>query len=141
MSKYVEREIVSSVFEDDGFLERVHEHVKVKMKRCPCCGKPARVQHIEYDNDDWLIIECPSCGLHSAKCETHEEAAELWNARIAARKKVGAMKTCPFCGGKAELVYCEDAPDFALVECRECGASSAAHVDPKAAIKLWNSEA
>lgn len=138
MSKYVKREITASTFEDDGFLERVEEHVTISLRKCPCCGKPARIQHIEYEDDDWLIAECPNCGLHSAKCQTYEDCAELWNVRTPRPAVRKTVRPCPFCGGKAGAGFCEDAPDFAFVECDNCGASSATFANPQSAIKAWN---
>ena len=139
MSKYVDRQITSSTLEDDGFIERIHEHVTVKLKRCPCCGTPARTLTMNDDSDgDYLIAECPNCGLHTRRCDEYEETAEAWNLRrpytTITRK---AVLDCPFCGGKAEAYECEDAPDIYYVQCKKCGATSAGFADPKPAVKTW----
>ena len=139
MSKYVERRIVSSEFEDDGFLERVHEEVKMSLKRCPCCGRPAKTEHIELEEEDYLIVRCTNCGVQTRPCSTHEECAEAWNARKVALTRSGAkVHSCPFCGGKAEVDYCDDATDIFVVKCAKCGARTGGTTNVQAAVKVWN---
>lgn len=47
------------------------------------------------------------------------------------------LKPCPFCGGKAELMY---APDV-WVECTSCGAQSRMCAMPETALERWNRRA
>lgn len=44
------------------------------------------------------------------------------------------LKPCPFCGGKAKLMY---APDV-WVECTSCGAQSRMCAMPETALERWN---
>ena len=137
MSKYVERRILSSEVDGDGFLERVHEEVIVKLKRCPCCGNPAKLDHIELEDDEYIIVRCPNCGLRTRGCETHEDATDAWNARKVGLFR-GRIKYCPFCGGKAEIEYCGDAPDIYVVQCVKCGAMTSGSTDTAKLLKRWN---
>ena len=46
------------------------------------------------------------------------------------------LKTCPFCGGKAELRAYTLTTQF--VQCSVCRSCSEAHLNDKDAIKAWN---
>ena len=86
MSKYVKRSY--ETISDDGFLERVKEHVKISLKTCPFCGGKSKVLHhdnpgfFELDSDDAVNVVCTKCGAMSAVCGSLEETVEKWNARV-----------------------------------------------------------
>lgn len=50
------------------------------------------------------------------------------------------LKSCPFCGGEAEITKWHEGY---FVECREqrCGGTNGAHVTKKSAIEAWNTRA
>ena len=124
----------------DGLIfERVHEHVEVKVKPCPYCGGPAKTIHVPHEEyGDAIEIECVDCHVHTRECETHEEAAEVWNKR---RKSAGKM-LCAFCGGKAEYVGADVSDDehegMMRIECEECGASTEYYASEKEAAGVWS---
>ncbi len=132
---------MSRTVSDDGFLTREHEHVTVKLKHCPCCGKTARTLTLNGEDGDYLIVGCPNCGIHTRKCEdgNYEEAAKLWNMRRVSPNIAGrALLSCPFCGGKAEADFCDDDLDIVIVQCEKCGAASAGYSKGENAVKAWN---
>ena len=149
MSSYVTRseEILSSEEFDGIQIELIHEHVEIRLKRCPMCGTPGRAATITDRDGDFLVIQCPQCGVHTALCGDYEPAAELWNSRKKGRSS-GRIKPCPFCGGKAQLEFVsprEDVDDDeaddtsgVAVECTECEASTPALNDNISAIETWN---
>ena len=143
MSKYVKREIVSSEMEDDGFLERVHEHVTYSLKRCPYCGSVAKIVPVDVDEEgDFMQAECPNCGVHTRVSESYEELTELWNERTPEEESSGRIKRCPFCGGQAVGKYDEDIPadepDAIFIVCTDCGASTRNYLTGKEALNKWN---
>ena len=148
-------------------LERVHEHVEVKLRKCPHCGGYGHMKHVDNvdiiadmvdseEYDDALEVECESCGMHSGVYETYEKAVSSWNKRK--KSVVSAIKNkvlnCAFCGGAANV---ESAPeddeecgyirsDLGLpegtelfcVKCEECGASTGYYRTAREGIKVWN---
>lgn len=58
-----------------------------EIKRCPFCNGKARTDSIcwgdeeEYLVDDYSVVVCPECGATGPKCQTEEEAIEMWNRR------------------------------------------------------------
>ena len=138
MSKYVD--IQDTITEDDGFLQRIERKITVKLKRCPFCGTVARVETVNVDDEDrvgdYIRVYCPECGAHTELYETHEEAANNWNSRKPYVKR-GNVASCPFCGGKADTIFADDA-DVALVKCQKCGAMSAGFARGDSAVKAWN---
>ena len=45
------------------------------------------------------------------------------------------LKCCPFCGGEAELFYCDN---WYQLCCKKCGASAGLYGKIKNAIRTWN---
>ncbi len=87
---YVER--TQEIISDDGFLQRIHETVRVGLRKCPKCGSSAKHVNVnieeipedERDNfrdfgDDFYMIKCKKCKYHSKLFTTLEGAAESWN--------------------------------------------------------------
>lgn len=46
------------------------------------------------------------------------------------------LRSCPFCGGDAYLVWCKGR--LYMVECELCHATSARFISPQEAIEAWN---
>ena len=51
------------------------------IKKCPKCGwQPSEITH--YTSSDKRFhdeIECYDCGLHTGRCDTHDDAVAKWN--------------------------------------------------------------
>ena len=148
MSEYVTRreKVISSEPLIGGImLERVHEHVEVKLKVCPHCGGKAEIKHDEQTGDYEVYIECAKCGIASKLCEMHEEAAELWNRRVPPTLWGNTkLKNCAFCGGAAKVNEVDNelsddpSDEIHIVECEECGAHTRARKQVRTAIKDWD---
>ncbi len=129
-------------------FERVHEHVTVRVKRCPFCGGPGHTEHVNTsDGYDLIEIKCEACGIHTKLCEDHEEATALWNKRrppVLIGAKKGAIN-CPFCSGKASVLGAdaldEEHEDMYRVECERCEAATEYYTDWKESVKRWNRRA
>lgn len=58
-----------------------------KIRRCPFCKGEARTDSIYWGNeeeawaDDYSVVMCTKCGAMGPKCQTEEEAIEMWNRR------------------------------------------------------------
>ena len=87
---YVERN--QEVISDDGFLQRVHETVRVGLRKCPKCGASAKSVTVNIEEipeeyradfidagDDFYMIKCSKCKHHGKYFLTLERAAEDWN--------------------------------------------------------------
>ena len=144
MREYVERK-VSSIMEEDGFVERVTVDLKVHLRSCPYCGKSGGVEHhITPEGEDLVYVECAGCGFQTKRYVTHEEAASRWNTQTGLHGK-----GCPLCGGKFRLEFPdydegEEDPDAEIeyiYKCRVCGASSPAFRDGSKEAKLWEKRA
>lgn len=74
----------------------------VKIKDCPCCGKPGQVQGTRHPDvkrgfmHGW--VGCPACGLYIQWTHDPAEAIAKWNRRAAPAK--------PY-----DLLYEEGGPD------------------------------
>ena len=149
MSQYVERhstsEIKGEIAEGVNF-EVVHEEVKVKLKRCPFCGKSGKISRdYDEDNEDLIAIKCEGCGCGTSYEHSHEAAAEKWNRRkVALPNGTNKIMPCPFCAGKSSAVFCPDPDgeegncDMVKVVCSKCGAESKPCSDTGQAVRLWN---
>ena len=138
-NEYVSR--TEEVLSDDGFFKRVHEHVTVRLRMCPFCGAPGKTREAETDEGVKLRIVCPACEVGTTECEDYEDAAMAWNKRV--HKPLSGKKgagDCPFCGGKAEMLWGNDdeTEDLQRVECRDCEARTEYYSDGKEALKRWN---
>lgn len=54
-----------------------------EIKRCPFCNGKAKTDSIYWGNeeDDYSVVVCTECGAMGPKCQTEEEAIEMWNRR------------------------------------------------------------
>lgn len=56
------------------------------INRCPKCG---REPSVFIDEQDFVTIGveiwCSDCGLHTGRCDTHEEAVAKWNEMTEAK--------------------------------------------------------
>lgn len=48
------------------------------------------------------------------------------------------LKSCPFCGGKADIIGGKTEDEVAWVVCKQCYAESATHYSKEEAAKAWN---
>lgn len=81
MSQYVERHAV--VVEDDGFLQKINEHVIIRLRDCPFCGGSAEgLDTNDADGYSKSLIKCTKCGAQTAMLEDLEHAADAWNRRV-----------------------------------------------------------
>ena len=69
-----------------------------KLKRCPFCGRPARMYYCDnkgryttYDagtvciggkDIDYVGIRCTGCGIHTKQYKTHKGAYNAWQRRV-----------------------------------------------------------
>ena len=142
-SEWVERK--EEVMSDDGFFQRVHETVTVRLKRCPFCGHPAKTEGVNTeDGTDFMTVKCLACGISTKLSPDYEEAANFWNRRVKLHpeSRKGAAR-CPFCGSKASYEYADaeaDREDAGKMraECEGCGAHTEYYADGKEALLRWN---
>lgn len=58
-----------------------------EIKRCPFCNGKANMHYVSasFDDDDmvyeYVAVICVDCGAMGPKCQTEEEAIEMWNRR------------------------------------------------------------
>ena len=146
MSRYVKKEILSREVSDDGFLERIHLHVTYQLRHCPCCGTRSSIHPIDYEeNGDFMIAECPKCGVHTPPSEEYEDITEWWNARVSERVLNGIVNSCPFCGGHARIESDDEVPADGVerfrIVCPDCGAATNYCLSVKKVVKAWNKTA
>lgn len=60
-----------------------------RLKKCPVCGADAAMN----DGGFFYWVKCRGCGLMTEIVATPEEAAGLWNPRMAARRTVLKKQT------------------------------------------------
>ena len=62
---------------------------EIKLKPCPFCGSEAELLEDAYGSRRFWFVACHavSCkiGPHTHRCDTPQEAAELWNRRAGER--------------------------------------------------------
>lgn len=63
-------------------------HIDGTLAACPGCGKQPKHYHVL--GKDLHLLECPPCGLRTAKMATFQQAVELWEANDTTRMAVRA---------------------------------------------------
>ena len=117
---------------------------------CPICGGRARLIRYDIGGITQYVVECCDstndgnipCLIAVWGAKTPEEAIEHWNRRA----ENTDLKPCPFCGGKAKLVFHEYSKNPLIdeyvydVRCqnKKCRAATITDSDPKKVIELWN---
>ncbi len=137
---------------------------EMKLKPCPGCGADAM---------DARYIDCPPEGYYQVKCSCHwghwaagatrEEARSAWNQMDRSTKPPTEshtmdrlaelmaehfplpepLKSCPFCGGHADLKYQIGIRDQ-WASCADCGAEGPVAFELEkqdGAVGLWNKRA
>jgi len=63
------------------------------LKKCPCCGLPAKVNKALSNNGKlYYMVGCSVCSVH-ARRETKWEAQEDWNRRVKSEMEIQNSST------------------------------------------------
>ena len=110
------------------------------LKPCPFCGREvATVEKTRLDGEGRYYVYCPSCEARGSDAWCASVAIDRWND-VWNNKDISLpeLKSCPFCGGKANAFICGS---IFGVECESCGTSSDGFDTKQEAVEAWNRRA
>lgn len=102
----------------------------VNLKPCPFCGRDGASLSTVLSYRSIYTINCGYCCTHTADHKRPKEAIDAWNMRMPEEEEKASgdeLKSCPFCGGNAELSLgghdtCSDHVFIATIKCQVCHA-------------------
>lgn len=105
---------------------------------CPFCGGDAHLAWYNYGKEQ-VVVECENPYCLSAVCgaKTPEEAIIRWNNRT----KDNHLKSCPFCGGKAEIEHFDNGEcEMYQIRCKNpnCQAETPSYDNAEDVTNVWN---